>query len=188
MQVKILSQPVLNIDGLRWFLEQNNLSWTSFDDKMTHFDLGDLDGDYIPEFVSRLADNDWESTSKNHEYVASIVAQKLYPFLFSSYSIVVTDIDYAVLDSFRDLVNKYFKGNPVQIVSGALSSGYCVYCIGISLRTVRVLLDNNVDNDLFVHIVQALKSVAPSALSDVTIKCSGSRKILEKTIASGGNS
>jgi hypothetical protein len=155
---------------------------------MTHFDLGDLDGDYIPEFVSRLADNDWASAAKNNEYVTSIVAEKLYPFLFSSYSILVTDIDYVVLDSFRDMVDKYLRSNSVQIVSGSLSSAHCAYCIGISLRTVRVLLDNNVDNDLFANIVQALKSVAPSTLSDVTIKCLGSRKILEKTIINSGNS
>jgi len=71
--VKLLSRPVIDIDGLMKFLEDHNSSWPEFQKKLdSNLDLGDKDAEYIPELAGRVCymsfpKKDGQSKGRTHE-------------------------------------------------------------------------------------------------------------------------
>ncbi len=54
-QVKLISRPIIDIDGLTTFLDAHNISWPDFQKKLdSNMDLGDRDAEYVPELAGRL--------------------------------------------------------------------------------------------------------------------------------------
>jgi thymidylate synthase (FAD) len=71
--VKLISRPVVDIDGLTSFLDAHDVSWPEFQKKLdSNLDLGDRDAEYIPEMAGRVCymsfpKKDGESKGRTHE-------------------------------------------------------------------------------------------------------------------------
>jgi len=72
-QVKLISRPVIDIDGLTTFLDVHNITWPEFQRKLSsNIDLGDRDAEYIPEMAGRICymsfpSKDKEQKGRSHE-------------------------------------------------------------------------------------------------------------------------